>query len=311
VAIVPCNKASKEGLEVVLASSQEKVFCISIDLDDMRFYRRIHGLSEEGDTPLVFQKAMPRFLDFCDRLGVKATVFVISEDFKWREAKDVLRMCIESGHEIGSHSRSHKYDLSRQSKEVMQREVLGSKVEIEDTLGTEVLGFRGPGYNLSEQLLKEIADAGYEYDSTILPSLSYYIARALIIGFMRVRGKQSASITGRFCDFARGCKPFRWGDGVIELPISSFILPFIGTTLSRRSFARLAKTLFAGKRFLHLVFHALDFLEASEAGTDLLIEPALRVRLDERLDLFSMAIKGLMARRKMVRLRDVVKMNMV
>jgi hypothetical protein len=307
VAIVPCDKASEEGSEVVLASSQEKVFCISIDLDDMRFYRRIHGLSEEGDTPLVFQKAMPRFLDFCDRLGVKATVFVISEDLKWREAKDVLRICIESGHEIGSHSRSHKYDLSRQSKEVMQREVLGSKVEIEDTLGIEVLGFRGPGYNLSEQLLKEIYDAGYEYDTTILPSFPYYVARALIIGFMRVRGKQSASITGRFSDFVKGCKPFRWGDGVIELPISSFILPFIGTTLSRRSLARLAKTLFAGKRFLHLVFHALDFLEASEAGTDLLVEPALRVRLDERLDSFSMVIKGLMAGRKMARLREVAK----
>jgi hypothetical protein len=274
----------------------------------MRFYRRIHGLSKEGDTPLVFEKALPRFMRFCDEMGAKATVFVISEDLKWREAKDALQKCIDSGHEIASHSVSHIYDLSRQGKEVIANEVSLSKVALEETLGVQVYGFRGPGYNLSRQLLEEIHNGGYEYDATILPSFSYYVARALIIGFMRLKGKRSASITGRFSDFVKGCRPFRWDNNLVELPISSFILPFIGTTVSKRSFARLAKPLFAQKGFLHLVFHALDFLEAFEAGTDLLVEPALRVSLDERLESFSMAIKGLMAGRKMARLVEVAKM---
>lgn len=286
----------------------EKFLCISIDLDDMRFYRRIHDLGEQCDTPLVFETALPRFVDFCSDMAVKATVFVVSEDLKWKEATESLRKCIELGHEIGSHSVTHMYDLSKQPKEIMRTEVLGSKLALEDTLGVEVHGFRAPGYNLSNELLQEIQEAGYEYDATILPSFSYYLARALIIGLMRLRGKRSASITGRFSDFVRGCKPFKWDNGLVELPITSFFLPLIGTTLSRRTFFRVSKTFLQRQWFVHLVFHALDFLEASEAGTDLLIEPALRVGLRERLESFSITIKSLLDDRKVLTLGEAARM---
>lgn len=281
--------------------------CVGIDLDDLRYYRGIHALPPAVETPVVFERAVPRFVDLCGRLGLRATLFTISSDLRWDEARESLAHAARAGHEIASHSRSHFYDLSRKERRRIEAEVAGSRDDLQDALGVPVVGFRGPGYNLSPTLLSVLAQTGFQYDASILPSPAYWAARAAIIGGMRLAGRRSASIPGRMRDFLRGRRPFVWGrvaPGLKEFPITACgpaRLPLIGTTLTRASPMRDHLLWFARRLpFVHLEFHAIDFLDIAQDGLDpaLAIEPALGVPLAARMDSYEHALKTLGAGRQ-------------
>lgn len=281
-------------------SNKQPSLLVSIDLDDLRYYRAIHGLPPKRETPILFEKALPRFLEMCNRTGIMATIFVISQDLQWPEARAAISVALEQGHEVASHSHSHPYDLSRCNEATIVREVELSKKLLEDATGTKVEGFRAPGYNLSPPLLRAIKLARYTYDASVLPSPPYYVARALIIFSMGLLGKRSASIRGRLRDFLRPNRPFYWkGLDLLELPISAATvlrLPLIGTTLRKEG--PVARALVRASRkgeYCHLEFHGLDFLEVEEDGLeeDLKIEPSLRVPLQRRLRSFEEAVRRL------------------
>lgn len=295
-----------------LPGSTARVLCVGIDLDDLRYYRAIHGLPSRADTPLVFEAAVPRFLDFCDRVGVRATLFAIGEDLRWGEAREALRAAVARGNDVESHSHAHAYDLSRRPPDDIERDVLAARTAIEDAIGCPVLGFRAPGYNLSDVLLRAVVKAGHRYDASILPSPPYFAARAAVIAAMRLRGRHSVSIVGRGRDFVRSRDPFVWpGTGLREFPITAcglLRLPLIGTTLARGGFlaARLIASA-ARLSFVHVEFHALDFLDTARDGIepDLLVEPALRVPLADRMSRFEEALRALMSDRRNRLLADL------
>ena len=277
----------------------QPTFCVSIDLDDLRYYRAIHALPPVEDTPIIFEKALPRFFDLCNKVGLKATLFTISMDLQWDAAKQALKKAIADGHEIASHSHSHFYNLSQLDRCEIITEVAGSKTELETQLEITVKGFRGPGYNLSPTLLSVLAEAGFTYDASILPSPPYWAARASIIAGMRLLGQRSSSIPGRGRDFFKSRNPSKWPNGLIEYPITACgpaMMPLIGTTITsdslmRNHIVRCAKRL----PFVQVEFHAIDFLDIVHDKLDpaLAIEPALKVPLSTRLASFEHVLSTL------------------
>lgn len=283
-----------------LSLGGERVLCVGIDLDDLRFYRAIHGLPSRDDSPIVFQVALPRFLEMCDRVGIRATLFVIAEDLRFSEAKEALRIAVARGYEVASHSYSHTYDLSQRPAAEVAEDVDMARQALADGLGVEVSGFRAPGYNLSEVLLGAVAKAGHRYDASVLPSPPYFLARAAVILAMRLRGSRSASIVGRGRDFLKKREPFRWpGLDLTEFPISAcgpLRLPLIGTLLAwGGSLSKYLISSSSALSFVQIEFHALDFLGVAEDGIDedLLVEPALRVPLADRILRFEDALIAL------------------
>jgi len=287
-------------------TSSRQSLCVTIDLDDLRYYRAIHGLPEGSDTPLVFEAAIPRFLDFCEKLNIKATLFVIGMDMRWESAGKALRSATARGHEVASHSFSHFYDLSRMAPSDIDNEVRSARTRIEDAAGVGVVGFRGPGYNLSNVLLEAVSGAGYEYDSSVLPAPAYFMARAAVIAGMRLRGHHSASITGRARDFFQTNHPFEWGapaQGLKEFPISACgpcRIPLIGTTLAGGGHASNLLLKSAARRpFLNVEFHAIDFLgvRRDSIERELRVEPVLKVPLSKRIRNFEKALQRLKEKR--------------
>lgn len=276
--------------------------CVNIDLDDLRYYRAIHGLPEGEDTPVVFETAVPRFLDLCESLSIRTTLFVIGMDTRWDAARNVLREAVSRGHEIGSHSQSHFYDVSRRTIAEMTTEIRSARDRIGDVVGGEVPGFRAPGYNLSDGLLAVLNEAGHRYDSSVLPAPAYYLARAAVILGMRFRGRRSASITGRFSDCFRSTTPFSWNrqGGLKEFPITACgigRLPLIGTTLARGGWtARLPLEGATRLPFVNVEFHALDFLDLNRdpIEAELAVEPTLGIPLELRLERFENALRSLL-----------------
>jgi len=289
--------------------------CVGIDLDDLRCYRGIHALPPGPDTPLVFDAAVPRFLDLCDRVRVRATLFAIAEDLKWPAAGAAMRAAATAGHEVASHSLAHRYDLSLLPPGAIEADVASARTALSDAAGREVVGFRGPGYNLSGDLLRVLARTGHRYDSSVLASPPYWMARAAIIASIRLRGRRSASIVGRGRDFFRGRAPFRWGPGdggLPEFPITAcgpIRIPLIGTTLCRPGLAARLVRGAAGRPFVNVEFHAIDFLGIAEDGIEpaLAVEPALKVPLADRLASFESALRALASGRANSTLADLVR----
>ena len=63
---------------------------LSVDLDPLSCYYRIHALGEGPPAALadaIFKKTVPRFLDVFARHGVRATFFIVGSDLEGATAR--------------------------------------------------------------------------------------------------------------------------------------------------------------------------------------------------------------------------------
>lgn len=270
----------------------KKTLCISIDLDPLRCYREIYGLPPASDRlDPVMLTASARFVDLLDELGAKGTLFVVGDSLRQSEAADRIRAVAEAGHEIANHSWSHAYDLSRLETPAIKEQLKRGTEVIAQVTGRVPVGFRAPGYLLGSRVLTEVAAAGMSYDSSILPSPVYQLAKAVALGYLRLRGRPSRSVLGDPRESLASSapykpdlhKPWRAGAGpLVELPISRMgpapltgaLLSLAGPTASA-GFARWS----ARNPFVNLELHGVDLLDLASDGLD----PALGVQADLRI----------------------------
>jgi peptidoglycan/xylan/chitin deacetylase (PgdA/CDA1 family) len=110
---------------------------ISIDLDGIGCYYRIHGL---GASPAelehtILERALPRAAALFAKRGVQVTWFVVGRDadadaaLPDRAARAAnaqrLRTLAQAGDELGNHSYSHPYDLARLGAAEVDAEITG------------------------------------------------------------------------------------------------------------------------------------------------------------------------------------------
>lgn len=267
----------------------DRLTLVSVDLDDPSCYHAIHGLPPPRDTEAgaVLERALPRFLDLFAELGVRATFFVIGRDVErdlgaGGAGAEVLRRAVREGHELANHSHAHAYDLSRWDG-ARQLEDLRRCDTLLRELGAEPCGFRAPGYTHDDGLLHQVAELGYRYDASALPSWSYYAAKVLIIGWLALRGKRSASLaTGAGSFFGPRTPTYREDLKLWRFPVSAspaLRLPLIGTSLLAGPTwlgAHLRKVA-ARERYFHLEMHGIDLADGEADGWD----PAIRKRQPE------------------------------
>ena len=82
--------------------------------------------------------------------------------------KEQLRELAESGMEIGSHTRTHP-DLTTLSESELEKEISGSRKELEDHLGQEVLSFAYPYGRISTEAVNAVRQAGYFFACSARP----------------------------------------------------------------------------------------------------------------------------------------------
>jgi hypothetical protein len=254
---------------------------ISVDLDGLHHYARIHGLAEGGIDPKVrslhLGVALPRFLALFARAGLPATVFVVGEDVGTPGAES-LAATAAAGHELGNHSHTHPYGLARASQEEVDQELGRAEEALFAASGQRPVGFRAPGYALSATMLAALAQRGYRYDASVFPAAPYYLAKAAVLGAMRLGGRRSAAVLdspGVLLAPRRPYRPafdapYRRGDApLLELPMAVtplFRLPFFGTLVTSAPWplVKRAYRAVAGDAFLSLELHAVDLLDASD-----------------------------------------------
>lgn len=282
-----------------------RLAAVSVDLDEIPNYFNIHGLPPpEGDAKdAVYDLALERLDRFARAHDLPLTLFVIGGDVARPQNAERLRALAAAGHELGNHSRDHLYDLTRRSRMEMARQVRHAADAIERSCGQRPIGFRAPGYTVTDELFEVLADCDVRYDSSVFPSPAYYLAKAAALAGIRLRRRRSQSLLDTPAVLRAPLEPYSvgkpyWtrGGGLLELPIqvtSGLRLPYIGTalTLAGPERARWLTRGVLGSKLVNLELHGIDVLDAAD-GLEALRrhQPDVRVAHARKLEALSAAI---------------------
>jgi len=203
---------------------------ISVDVDTLQHYANFAPNSVVTTDPIL-SDTMPKLLELFDEENIKATFFVIGNTIS--SNKIFWQWIAATGHELASHSQTHVQAFHQLSPLQKQTEIYSSKQIIEDCIGQQVLGFRAPAYNIDIDLLKLLAEAGYQYDSSLFPG--WFLPASKIVTRILSRTYQPVPTSSLHWQYRRlPKKPFYWILGShkileIPLPTTRFCKPFFGT----------------------------------------------------------------------------------
>lgn len=259
-----------------------KLAAVSVDLDTLPHYCRIHGISEdvlsERAKSLVHAVALPRLRDLFARTGWTPTFFVIGETLADPGMSEAIAQAHRSGAEIASHSHRHDYGMADALAGQLDEDFSDAEQAIVSCTGQRPVGFRSPGYSLSAALYRALESRAYRYDASVFPALPYYVAKALVMGAGQLVGRPSGArldspgvlLAPRHPYRPDAQRPYRRGGGsVLELPmaIEAFTrIPFIGTfiTWAPQALVRAAYASLRREAFVSLELHALDVLDLDD-----------------------------------------------
>lgn len=126
-----------------------------------------HLATTEADDQL--SESVNPILNLLERYGTKATFAVLGTVAE--RYPELVRGIYDKGHEIASHSYSHKtlYDLDRES---FEEEIKISVNLIEKITGEKPVGFRAPTFSLDNSTiwaLDVLRKYGFKYDASVFP----------------------------------------------------------------------------------------------------------------------------------------------
>jgi hypothetical protein len=293
--------------------SSDKPLCsISLDLDNLWSYMKIHGDAEWTDFPSYLDSLVDVGFGRLKRHGLTVTVFVVGQDAALPKNASAMRQIADRGHEIANHSFSHEPWFHTYSYDQVQREIADAEAAIESVTGQRPRGFRGPGFSLSDDTLRVLTERGYLYDASTFPTFVGPLARAYYFfnsgDLSKEERQKRKKLFGTVRDGLRDLRPYLFTSPapskkvLLEIPVTT--LPFARMPIHMsyivylatyspalaRAYIRAAIAL-VKKSDLELSFllHPLDFL-----GRDLVDKlsffPGMRAPTDFKLRLFDEVI---------------------
>lgn len=259
--------------------SSKPIASVSLDLDNKWAYQRTHGDPGWEQFPSYLDRVVPRILKCLSERELKITVFVVGQDAVLPKNREPLLALAEAGHEMGNHSFHHEPWLHLYSPQQVERELVEAEEAIEAVTGVRPIGFRGPGFSLTNQTLRVLIRRGYRYDGSTFPTFLGPLARAFYFmrsNFSRQQKEERRELFGRWRDGLQPNRPFCWTENseqLVEIPVTTFPILKSPIHLSyiaylARFSATLAKTYFwSAIRMARLMgvepsllLHPLDFL---------------------------------------------------
>jgi len=282
---------------------------ISLDLDNQWSYMKIHGDEGWDKYPSYFDIFIPHILDVLDELDLKITFFIVGKDTESETNRKYLRMITERGHEVGNHSYHHESWLQTYSYEKIENEIISAEKAIEEATGQKPIGFRGPGFSWSKDLLKVLESRGYLYDASTLPTYLGPLARAYYFWKSDLSKEEKRSrkeLFGKFSEGLRKLKPYKWdlGDGksIIEIPVTTMPILKLPFHLSYLIFLGNISMLLM-KIYLNLaiglckitntpisfLLHPLDLIGGDQI-TQLAFFPGMNVKSERKVEIFKIVV---------------------
>ena len=145
---------------------------LTVDVEDyfqVSAFAKSISQNEWDNYPSRVERNTQRLLDMFDEAQIKATFFVLG----WvaDRNRSLIQEIAQRGHEVASHGYSHQL-IYNQSQAVFREETLRSKLLLEDIIQAPVRGYRAASYSITKNslwALDVLAEAGFDYDSSIFP----------------------------------------------------------------------------------------------------------------------------------------------
>jgi polysaccharide deacetylase family protein (PEP-CTERM system associated) len=111
-----------------------------------------------------------RMLEILSDQGARATFFVLG----WvaQRCPQLVRAISDAGHEVASHGHGHDLVYAI-GPDAFRADVARSKAMIEDLTGAQVRGYRAPCFSITDWAIPILQDAGYSYDSSVVPAVAH------------------------------------------------------------------------------------------------------------------------------------------
>ena len=285
---------------------------ISLDLDNQWSYMKTHGDSGWESFPSYLDIFIPMIVDILDNLNLKITFFIVGKDAALDKNRDALKLITERGHEIGNHSFNHDVWLHTYPRDKLETEILKAEEKIYLTTGQRTIGFRGPGFVWSPELLEILFKNQYIYDATLLPTYIGPLARMYYFWNSNLSSEQKVQrgkIYSGIKEGLRPVKPFYWelpsGDHLLEIPVTTipvFKTPFHLSYLIYLSQFSETLMLYYFRMAMILcritqtapsfLLHPLDII-SGEQIPELKFFPGMNLSSTRKLELFKTVIKML------------------
>ncbi len=277
---------------------------VSVDLDNLWAYQRTHGDAAWLKLRSYLPIAVPRMLEAFERAGCRATVFIVGLDAAQAGAKELLSPIVRAGHEVGNHSFGHACWLHRGEPAALGEELRRADRAIREATGGTPVGFRGPGFTWSPALLETVANMGYRFDASLLPTFIGPLARWRLLRGAHL-GKADRLLRGDlFGSWRDGLwpdRPWHWdlpgGGRLLEIPVTTMPglrLPFhqsylvylasFSMRLARKYLGLSLRLCRRGGVEPSLLFHPLDWLGADEVP-ELRFFPGMQTPVARKLSL--------------------------
>lgn len=200
---------------------------LSLDLDNQWSYMKTHGDAGWQSLPSYLHAVVPRVLQILKERQLTITFFVVGLDASQESNQDLLRSIVAAGHEIGNHSYQHEPWLHLYTLAQLQTELGRAEEAIEQVTGRKPIGFRGPGFSLSAELIELLTRRGYLYDASTFPTYLGPLAR--VYYFMKSSldkrsMKERKNLFGSFSNGLRSTQAYRWRSAageLIEIPVTT------------------------------------------------------------------------------------------
>lgn len=216
--------------------SSKPLASVSLDVDNLWSYLKVHGDSSWQSRPSYLDSFVPHVLEQLERLRLKITFFIVGVDAAEDRNTQALAQLTRHGHEVGNHSFEHEPWLHLYTPEQIEAEIRRTDEAIEAATGQKPVGFRGPGFSWSPEVLRVLVARGHLFDASTLPTYlgplarMYYFWTADLPEAEKAKRKQ---LFGKFSDGLRPVKPYYWqladGARLLEIPVTTmpgFKFPF-------------------------------------------------------------------------------------
>lgn len=154
-----------------VSNSHQANAVFTIDVEDWYHGIRLERVVQNADQRLRYGLSL--LLDILDEFDVRATLFWLGDAI--HAAPDLLLRAAQSGHEIALHHLHHRL-VYQQTPGEFRADVVYARAMLEDYSGKSVCGFRAPYFSITNRslwALSILAEHGFTYDASILPSLHY------------------------------------------------------------------------------------------------------------------------------------------
>ena len=239
---------------------------IHCDVDNLWIYEQEYGRRDSSQLyGHIYEAALPQFCEQVERVGARATFFVVGRDLEIPECRAFCRLAADRGHRFGNHSYEHLASFGRLPAGQKELELRRTDAALSEACGQQIVGFRGPGYWVDDTVENTLVELGYRYDSSVLPGpITLLMALYSIASGQKARGKSF----GLHPWASRKTRPLR--RGLLEIPVATATparLPVHSTIIfmmgnsGMRYFRRVAPWIPVRDQPSAYSFHAIDMAD--------------------------------------------------